>query len=94
MGERLPEDFGPLAAATGPNVQSIHLIGEAAALLERAFTGRRVAFVDGDLEHAVRHAAELASSGDVILLSPACASYDQFDNFEQRGDAFRKLAAI
>ena len=87
------EDFGPLAAATGPNVQSIHLIGEAAALLEPAFAGL-AAFVDGDLEHAVRHAEDLASRGDVILLSPACASYDQFDNFEQRGDAFRKLAAI
>jgi UDP-N-acetylmuramoylalanine--D-glutamate ligase len=53
----------------------------------------REAFADGDLAHAVAHAAELASAGDVILLSPACASYDQFENFERRGDAFRALAA-
>ena len=44
---------------------------------------------DGDLATAVSHAAQLARPGDVVLLSPACASYDQFDNFEQRGDAFR-----
>jgi UDP-N-acetylmuramoylalanine--D-glutamate ligase len=84
------EDFGPLAAAVGPNVRSIHLIGEAAEQLARAFAGRET-FDDGDLEHAVAHAARLASPGDVVLLSPACASYDQFENFEQRGDAFRKL---
>jgi UDP-N-acetylmuramoylalanine--D-glutamate ligase len=86
------EDFAPLAASIGRNVQSIHLIGEAAVPLERALADR-APFVDGELATAVAHAAGLASEGDVILLSPACASYDQFDNFEQRGDEFRKLAA-
>jgi UDP-N-acetylmuramoylalanine--D-glutamate ligase len=43
------------------------------------------------LEHAVALAAADAEPGDIVLLSPACASYDQFDNFEQRGDTFRKL---
>ena len=46
---------------------------------------------DETLEAAVAHAARLARPGDVVLLSPACASYDQFANFEERGDAFRKL---
>jgi UDP-N-acetylmuramoylalanine--D-glutamate ligase len=87
------EDFAPLTAAIGPNVRSIHLIGEAAPLLVSALADRR-AHTDGDLATAVAHAAALASTGDVILLSPACASYDQFENFEQRGEAFRELAGF
>jgi UDP-N-acetylmuramoylalanine--D-glutamate ligase len=45
----------------------------------------------GDLERAVTAAAAAARSGEVVLLSPACASYDQFESFEARGDAFREL---
>jgi UDP-N-acetylmuramoylalanine--D-glutamate ligase len=88
------ESFRPLAEAVGPNVRSVHLIGEAsgelAAELERAgvFLQR-----DGDLARAVRAAAAVAEPGEVVLLSPACASYDQFTNFEERGDAFRELVA-
>ena len=84
------EDFAPLAEAIGPNVRSIHLIGEAAPVLAAALTACEP-FVDGELARAVGHAAALASSGEVILLSPACASYDQFENFERRGEAFREL---
>jgi UDP-N-acetylmuramoylalanine--D-glutamate ligase len=82
------EDFAPLAAAIGPNVKSVHLIGEEAERLAEVIDGHR----DGMLEAAVEHAAQLAEPGDVVLLSPACASYDQFTNFEERGDAFRRLA--
>jgi len=81
------EDFSPLATAIGPRVHSIHLIGEAAAPLGEVVDGHD----DGTLEHAVEHAASLAQRGDVVLLSPACASYDQFESFEQRGDTFRAL---
>jgi len=45
----------------------------------------------GDLERAVRAAAAAAEPGEIVLLSPSCASYDQFENFEQRGEAFRRL---
>lgn len=48
--------------------------------------------ITGDLEHAVAAAASEAETGDVILLSPACASFDQFPSFEARGEAFRALA--
>ena len=80
------EDFAPLAAAIGPNVKSVHLIGAEAERLAEAIDG----FRDETLERAVAHAAELAEPGDVILLSPACASFDQFASFEERGDAFRR----
>lgn len=83
------EDFAPLAAAIGPNVKSVHLIGEEAERIGELIGGHR----DGDLETAVAHAARLAEPGDVVLLSPASASYDQFENFEQRGEAFRALLA-
>ena len=82
------EDFSPLAAAIGPNVRSVHLIGAEGPRIGEVVSGD----VDGTLAAAVAHAEELAGPGDVILLSPACASFDQFANFEERGDAFRRLA--
>jgi UDP-N-acetylmuramoylalanine--D-glutamate ligase len=66
----------------------VHLIGAEAARLAAAID----ADVDETLERAVAHAAELARPGEVVLLSPACASFDQFENFEDRGEAFRRLA--
>jgi len=84
------EDFAPLAAAIGPNVKSVHLIGEEAERIAQVIAGHR----DGDLETAVAHAMQLAEPGDVVLLSPASASFDQFENFEQRGEAFRTLVTV
>jgi UDP-N-acetylmuramoylalanine--D-glutamate ligase len=85
-GSRKGEDFAPLAAAIGPNVRSIHLIGETADELAAAIPQARR---DGDLASAL--AAVDAQPGDVVLLSPACASYDQFRDFEERGEEFRRL---
>jgi UDP-N-acetylmuramoylalanine--D-glutamate ligase len=87
------EDFAPLAASIGANVISVHLIGEAAPSLEAALGGRGSVAFDETLERAVAHAFAEARPRDVVLLSPACASYDQFENFERRGDAFRALVA-
>jgi UDP-N-acetylmuramoylalanine-D-glutamate ligase len=70
-------------------VRSVHLIGAEAGRLAEAIGGHD----DGTLERAVAHAAELAQPGDVVLLSPACASFDQFENYEARGDAFRRLVS-
>jgi UDP-N-acetylmuramoylalanine--D-glutamate ligase len=85
-GSRKGEDFAPLAVALGPNVRSVHLIGETAdelaAVIPRAHD-------DGDLATAVAHID--ASAGDVVLLSPACASFDQYHDFEERGEDFRRL---
>lgn len=82
------EDFSPLAAAIGPNVRSVHLIGAEAGRLAEALGGN----LDVTLDAAVAHATALAAPGEVVLLSPACASYDQFENFIERGEAFRRLA--
>jgi UDP-N-acetylmuramoylalanine--D-glutamate ligase len=87
-GSSKGEDFAPLAAAIGSNVRSTHLVGEEAPRLAEAVEGD----VDGTLERAVEHASSLAEPGDVILLSPACASYDQFESFERRGELFTRLA--
>ncbi len=86
------ESFDPLVAAVGPNVRSIHLVGEAAQQLETAFAGRAVER-DETIPRAVERAARSARPGDVVLLSPACASYDQYDNFERRGEEFTRLVA-
>ena len=85
-GSRKGEDFTPLARALGANVKSVHLMGETASELAAAIPQ---AHGDGDLAAAVAHIE--AEPGDVVLLSPACASYDQYANFEERGEEFRRL---
>ena len=91
-GRAKGESFDGLAAKIGPRVRSVHLIGEAAGQLASALEKHGVHYeLNGDLETAVRSAAAKAEPGDVVLLSPACASYDQFSNFEERGEAFRRL---
>lgn len=85
-GSRKGEDFTPLAAAIGPNVKSVYVIGETADELASAIPQ---AVHAGDLAGAL--AAIEPQEGDVVLLSPACASYDQFRDFEQRGEEFRRL---
>jgi UDP-N-acetylmuramoylalanine--D-glutamate ligase len=87
-GSRKGENFDPLAAAIGPNVKAVYVIGETADELSRAIPD---AIRAGDLATAVERAAAAARPGDVVLLSPACASYDQFRDFEQRGEEFRRL---
>jgi UDP-N-acetylmuramoylalanine--D-glutamate ligase len=85
-GSRKGEDFTPLAEALGPNIRSVHLIGETADELAAAIPD---AERDGDLATALQRID--AEPGDVVLLSPACASYDQFRDFEDRGEEFRRL---
>ena len=85
--------FGGLAArAREARVSCAYLIGESADELAEALAREGVRFRHSvDLERAVAEAYADAERGEVVLLSPACASYDQFENFEERGARFRQL---
>ena len=86
------EDFRPFARELPANVRSIYLIGEASDELAAALDAAGRSYSrDGDLAHALTHAHADAEAGDIVLLSPAAASFDQFGDFEQRGDTFRQL---
>ncbi len=82
-------DLAELAPAAKAHARTALLIGEAASALEVALDGVVPCESVGTLERAVERAAVLAKPGDVVLLAPACASFDQFESFEARGDAFR-----
>jgi UDP-N-acetylmuramoylalanine--D-glutamate ligase len=85
------EAYEPLAAAFKPDDRA-YVIGEAADEIETALRAAGVPVVQAlTLEAALGAAASEAADADVVLLSPACASYDQFRDFEARGDAFRTL---
>jgi UDP-N-acetylmuramoylalanine--D-glutamate ligase len=86
------EDFGPFVHDLPAGVRSIYLVGAASDELAAALESDERAYLRaGDIATAVARAATDAEAGDVVLLSPACASYDQFASFEERGDTFRRL---
>lgn len=71
---------------------AVYLIGEAADQIERELVDTAIPLHRcGELERAVTEASAAAASGEVVLLSPACASFDQFSSYEQRGERFREL---
>jgi UDP-N-acetylmuramoylalanine--D-glutamate ligase len=80
-----------------PRIRRAYLIGEAAHAFSRTLDGKALYEMSGTLDAAVVSAARDAAASEVgapvVLLSPACASYDQFKDFEQRGDAFRAAVA-
>jgi UDP-N-acetylmuramoylalanine--D-glutamate ligase len=80
---------GQSFAALRGRAAATYLIGDAAEQLEREVGG----VVCGDLPTAVAHARAAARPGEVVLLSPACASFDQFADYEARGRAFKALVA-
>lgn len=83
--------YEPMVKAGEGRVKCVLTIGEDAPKVRAAYEGK-VPVVDcKDLATAVKTAHEKAAAGDVVLLSPACASYDQFKNFEERGERFKAL---
>src|SRR4051812_40539624 len=85
--------FAGLRSALASRAKAAYLIGEAAPRLRADLDGAGIPLHEaGDLATAVAQARANARAGDVILLSPATASYDQYENFERRGDHFRELA--
>lgn len=83
-------DFTPLAPLVRERAAAVVLIGEAADDIERALTGQTRIERALDLTDAVRRARRLAPPGGTVLLSPACASFDMFANFEDRGQRFKE----
>jgi UDP-N-acetylmuramoylalanine--D-glutamate ligase len=104
-GERLPvhlilggqgkgQDFAALRTAVQSSCRAVYLIGEDAPAIERTLSDGDVALcMCGELDRAVAQAAAAAAQGEVVLLSPGCASFDQFADFEARGECFRELVS-
>jgi UDP-N-acetylmuramoylalanine--D-glutamate ligase len=85
-------DYTPLTAAVAERARAAYLIGETAPELAEALAPAGVPLHDcGDLERALAAARAAAGRGEVVLLSPACASFDQYVDYEARGDHFRTL---
>jgi UDP-N-acetylmuramoylalanine--D-glutamate ligase len=94
-GSEKDEPFAPLVEPIRERVRACYLIGATAERMARELAPVLGAGVElhrcADLEGAVRRAAAAASAGEVVLLSPACASFDAFENFEARGERFREI---
>ncbi len=92
-GKGKGQDFGPLAEAARGRVRHAVLIGQDRGRIRAALEPAGIAVEDAEsMDDAVRRAREAARVGDVVLLSPACASFDMFRNFEHRGDVFKSVA--
>jgi len=86
------DNFEQLAGQVGGYCRACYLIGEAEGQLAEDLADAGVELVRcGDLERALREASRRAKPGEVVLLSPACASFDQYRDFEERGEHFRAL---
>jgi len=93
-GQGKGQDFSELRGAVERSCAAVYLIGQDAPLIAAALAGIEVPVADcDDLERAVPAARLAAEPGEVVLLSPACASFDQFADFEARGERFRALVA-
>jgi UDP-N-acetylmuramoylalanine--D-glutamate ligase len=89
------QDFSALRDPVQRTCGAVYLIGEDAPKIAAALAGVDVPVHEyGDLERAVSKAREAARPGDVVLLSPACASFDQFADYEARGERFRELVPV
>jgi UDP-N-acetylmuramoylalanine--D-glutamate ligase len=85
--------YAPLRPLLEGRVKTVYLIGSAADRIAEDLAGMDLQRA-GDLATAVQMAFSRAIPGDVVLLSPACSSYDQFENFEERGKAFKELVDL
>ncbi len=95
-GEGKGQDFGPLCDAVAKKARSVVLIGRDSDKIAAALEGSRVAVIHAaSLEEAVRSGFSLAKPGDAVMLSPACASFDMFRNYEHRAEVFvREVHAL
>jgi UDP-N-acetylmuramoylalanine--D-glutamate ligase len=88
-GDGKGQDFSPLRDAVARHARAVVLIGRDGLQIGRAIAGCGVpVLAAGDLPEAVRKSAVAARQGDAVLLSPACASFDMFRNYEHRAQVF------
>jgi UDP-N-acetylmuramoylalanine--D-glutamate ligase len=93
-GQGKRQDFSPLREPVAECCRAVYLIGEDAEQIAEALDAEQPPLVRcGDLDHAAAAAAAAARPGEVVLLSPGCASFDQFADFEARGERFRELVS-
>jgi UDP-N-acetylmuramoylalanine--D-glutamate ligase len=91
-GQGKGQNFAALGDAVAASCRAVYLIGEDTPAIAHALEGIEVPLHEcGDLEHAVAAAHVAAASGEIVLLSPACASFDQFADYEARGERFVAL---
>jgi UDP-N-acetylmuramoylalanine--D-glutamate ligase len=91
-GKSKKSSYDPILPLVRGHVKAVVLIGDAADEMEEAFRGvTKTVRAGHDMREAVAIARSIAVAGDVVLLSPACASFDMFDNYEHRGDVFKSL---
>jgi UDP-N-acetylmuramoylalanine--D-glutamate ligase len=91
-GSRKATDYAPLAGPVAERARAVYLIGETGPEIGAALAGAGVPLHEcGDLERALAAARAAARPGEVVLLSPACASFDQYGDYEARGAHFRAL---
>ena len=90
-GKDKDSDYTQLAPLVRERVKVVYTIGSAAEKIERELQGVVKIVAAGTLDVAVNEAAEAAEPGEVVLLAPACSSFDQFENYEHRGRVFREL---
>jgi UDP-N-acetylmuramoylalanine--D-glutamate ligase len=84
-------DYSPLKSLIAERVKGMALIGEAKERIEGALGGLTATVKCNTLEEAVHWALSRARSGDVVLLSPACSSFDMFENYQERGKRFKAI---
>jgi UDP-N-acetylmuramoylalanine--D-glutamate ligase len=89
-GKDKDSDYTQLGPLLEERVEAVYTIGSAAEKIERELAGVVKMVSAGTLDRAVADAAAVAKPGDVVLLAPACSSFDQFENYEHRGRAFRE----
>lgn len=90
-GKDKDSDYTVLASLLRERVKAVYTIGSAAEKIERELSGVVKMVGAGTIDIAVREASQAAVPGDVVLLAPACSSFDQFENYEHRGRTFRQI---
>jgi len=92
-GKDKGEDFNPLVSALVEAEARVFAFGEAGPRIEQALHEHiQVELIEAGLEQVMAAASGAARPGDIVLLSPACSSFDMFANYEERGDRFSELA--